>query len=745
MSERVWQKTACILCECNCGIEVQLGGDDGRSLIRFRGDKAHPSSQGYACEKAHRLNFYQSSKRRLTSPMRRREDGTYEAIDWDTAIREIAGRMLHVKKTWGGKSIFYYGGGSAGSHLSGVYASSFRSALGSHWRSSALAQEKTGLFYVTNRMFGAVPRSDVEHAEVAVFLGKNPWQSHSFPRARVTLKEIAKDPDRKLIVIDPVRTQTAAMADIHLQVRPGGDAWLMAAIVATIVEEELIDREFLSAHAVGLDETVAALRQVPIADFCERAGVPEAQVREAARVIGRASSVASVEDLGVNMNRHSTLVSYLHALCYTLTGNLGRPGSQYIWTPLVDMTKGSHDKRTPVVGARVISGLVPCNVIAEEILTDHPDRYRAMIVDATNPAHSLADSKRFREAMRSLEVSVVLDVAMTETARQADYVLACSSQFEKAEATFFNFDFPHNAFHLRQAMMEPTPGTLPEAEIYARLCEAIGELTKEDLAPLHAAASQGRDVYMATFAGHVMGNPRLSGMAPVIAYRTLGPTLPKGLEGGAVVWGLALRAAMSHSDSLKRAGYEGAPPVQAAKLFDAIIENRSGVVFAVDDWDAVIKRVRTPDGKIHLYLDDLVEALAGLRTEREVRDEQWPFVLSAGERRSFTANTVIRDPEWRKHDRDGALRINPADAASLGVDTGDTLRLTTRRGSANVTVEVTDTMQPGHVSLPNGMGLEPEDKAVALNELTSLEDRDPFVGTPWHKHVRARLERVTAN
>jgi len=88
-----WQSTACILCECNCGVEVQLGGEDGRHLVKVRGDDAHPASKGYACEKAHRLDFYQNGPHRLTKPLRRRGDGSFEEIDWDTAIAEVAARF----------------------------------------------------------------------------------------------------------------------------------------------------------------------------------------------------------------------------------------------------------------------------------------------------------------------------------------------------------------------------------------------------------------------------------------------------------------------------------------------------------------------------------------------------------------------------------------------------------------------------------------------------------------------------
>src|SRR5258706_11228925 len=112
MSE--WKPTACILCECNCGLEVQLGGADDRHLVKLRGDKRHPSSQGYACEKPHRLDHYQHGRDRVTSPLRRRADGTFEPIDWDTAIREVATRLAAIRDTHGGDSIFYYGGGRPG-------------------------------------------------------------------------------------------------------------------------------------------------------------------------------------------------------------------------------------------------------------------------------------------------------------------------------------------------------------------------------------------------------------------------------------------------------------------------------------------------------------------------------------------------------------------------------------------------------------------------------------------------------
>ena len=245
----------------------------------------------------------------------------------------------------------------------------------------------------------------------------------------------------------------------------------------------------------------------------------------------------------------------------------------------------------------------------------------------------------------------------------------------------------------------------------------------------------------------VMTDPKLSHQAPVILYRTLGPTLPEELREGAVLFGLAFRYAMQFGPLLERAGFTGHPGQVAASLFQAILDSPSGLVFAVAEWDAVMGRVGTTDGRIHLALDDLLAEAERLKAPPSEQEGEYPFVLSAGERRSFTANTIIRDPSWRNKDAEGALRMSPDDARRLGVASGQRVRVVTRRGAAEVDVSVTDTMQAGHLSLPNGLGVDYADGrrvGVAPNELTRAEDRDPFVGTPWHKFVPARVERIEA-
>ncbi len=757
-----WHQSACILCESNCGIEIRLGTIDGEELsptagrrfVRIRGDKAHPGSKGYTCEKALRLDHYQNGGGRITSPLRRREDGTYEEIDWDTAIREIAVGFKKVRENFGGESIVYYGGGGQGNHLGGAYSGATLRALGSKFKANALSQEKTGEFWVNGKMLGTMVRGDFANTEVALFVGKNPWQSHGMPHARTTLKEIAKDPNRAIIVIDPRVSETAEIADIHLQVRPGSDAWCLAALSAIISQENLLHAAWLNDHATGVNEIRKELETIDVSAFAARCGVDEELLRQAARRIASAQSVAVFEDLGVQMSIHSTLNSYLEKLVWLLTGNFAKPGTQYSSSSLVSIARGGGAEKkpgapanvSPVVGARIISGLIPCNVIPDEILTDHPKRYRAMLVESGNPAHSLADSQRMREALQSLELLVVIDVAMTETARLAHYVLPAASQFEKWEATFFNFEFPQNVFHLRRPILDALPGTLPEPEIHARLVEALGAINDNDYAPLRAAAAQGREAYANAFFAATAANPVLGELAPIVLYRTLGPTLPDGAASAAILWGASHRCAMGYPESVKRAGFTGEGLEPGEKLFDAILSSPSGVTFTIDEWDDVWRRVKTADGKVQLVVDELLPDLRSLSDPDQLaqpsNDAAFPLVLSAGERRSFTANTIFRDNSWRKKDADGALRVSAVDADRFGLVDGGRARLSTERATVEVTIEVNAMMREGHISLPNGMGVGTSDDArgTAPNELTSTGHRDRIAGTPFHKHVPARIE-----
>ena len=251
----------------------------------------------------------------------------------------------------------YYGGGGQGNHLGGVYGSATLKALGVRYRANAISQEKTGEVLVMGKMFGTPLRGDFEHCEVAWFVGKNPWISHGIPHARTTLKAIAADPepgddrdrpeghrdrgDGRLPPPGPVRPRRMADRRHGRRARRRGPGRPRLA----------------RPPCSGVEPVLAALGEIPISRYCEISGVDETLVRAATRRIAAAASVAVFEDLGVQMNRHSTLVSYLEKLVWLLTGNLAIPGGQYAMSSLGNLLRMSRaeldtEHRTGVAGRR---------------------------------------------------------------------------------------------------------------------------------------------------------------------------------------------------------------------------------------------------------------------------------------------------------------------------------------------------------------------------------------------------------
>ncbi len=754
--------TACNLCFVNCGLKIKVGGENNRDIIKVMGDKDHPMSKGYICNKAARINFYQNSDARLKSPMRRKADGSYEQIDWDTAISEIAEKLGNIRDTHGGERIFYYGGGAQGDHLGGAYAQALRSALGIRYKGNAISQEKTGLAWVMSRMVGGPVHSAVHYAKVAMFVGKNPFMSNGMHEARPFLRAIAKDEGRKLIVVDPRRTETADYADIHLAVKPGRDAWCMAAIVAYMVQNNLLPLDWIARHTEGFEQVSSAFGAIHIDAFADFCGIPASQIAEVAELIAGAESFALEEDIGIQMAPHSTLVTYLNFLTSILTGNFGKPGGMDVTTSLAEVVPSDRTpvdekdynvgrKTLPVTGAPIVSGLYPGAFLAEEILNDDPQRPRAIFIESSNPVHSLPESQKLRNAIRSLDCSVSIDIAMTETAMVCDYVLPAASNYEKYSATFFPNNYPANIFHLRPPVFTPEENTLPEAEIHARIIDALQPFSSDELSLLAEAGKKGIDTYKQVFFEQMMANPKITKMISYVLYKTLGPALGEDKKAASAIWGLCQMYIMKHPKAAARAGFEGENA--GTDLFTAILDRPEGAIIGVSEHKESFDRLAHPDKKLRLVIAELLDELAVLSDLKPLLDtsEQYPFSLVAGARRAYTANCAIRDPRWIKGKQAFALTIHPDDATRLSLNDGDTVVLETEAGKTNATLALDDRMHLGTLSIPNGQGMSFTDKegndfevGVFANELTSVKYRDKFMGTPFHKFVPARVSLMAS-
>ena len=248
-----------------------------------------------------------------------------------------------------------------------------------------------------------------------------------------------------------------------------------------------------------------------------------------------------------------------------------------------------------------------------------------------------------------------------------------------------------------------------------------------------------------------MANPHWGPYLQYVVYRTLGAVLPAGSESCAGYWLLAQRFAAENPAAVARAGFVGQGLELGNNLFEGLINARSGVVFSTSDIVDCFSELGFADNKVRLAVGEMLDEVETLASLKDLvpSDPALPLLLAAGERRAYTANTIVRDPGWIKKKTVIALAVNPADAQSCGVIEGDEVRLTTQAGSVIVPITIDDRMMQGTLSLPNGLGLlYPDDSGrdvaigVSPNELTTTGLRDKFLGTPLHKHVPARIEAV---
>jgi anaerobic selenocysteine-containing dehydrogenase len=750
-------RTACILCSRNCGLTVEI--ENGR-FTRIRGDDAHPGSKGYICQKAARLAYYQSHDDRLRLPLKRQADGSFVRVGWDEALNDIARRLLAIRDAHGGDAFAFFGGGGQGNHLGSAYSRQLLAAMRSRYAYNALAQEKTGDFWVNGRLFGSQQchtTEDVEHADYVLIIGANPFQAHGIPNARDTLRAIQKDPRRTMVIIDPRRTETARYADIHLQLRPGTDAYLMSAMLAIILREGMHDREFLARHCTGFEAVEKELLAIPVEDYVRRADVPLADVERVARGFAAARAACVRVDLGTQHTLHTTLNGYLEKLLYLVTGNFGRKGGNNLHSWFLPIIGNTDERRSPAGKTlkltahhrmRPIAGIYPPNILPDEIEHAGEDRVRAVFVDSSNPLMTMADTQAYERAFAKLELLVVVDVAMTETARLAHYVLPAASQFEKWEATGFNLEFPENAFHLRHPLFPPLGESLPEPEIYTRLLEKMDALPKRlpllKLIARWEPNASAHLAYMGALAATLSRHKAWMPFAASVLYRTLGETLPAQAAAAAPLLPLAIQYARRHHGAVLRAGHRGNRLTLGTALFRAVIERRAGTVMSRHEWEDTWSLIETPDGRIHLAIPEMFEELRALKSETPPGVD-YPFILMAGERRSYNANQIYRDPAWRKVDPHGAMRMHPEDARVLQVAEGGWVRCRSATGEIEAVVEIDDSVRRGTVTLPHGYGMRFRDGVPIgpeINRLTSGAHCDPLTKTPYHKYVPVRLAAV---
>lgn len=740
-----WRKTGCVLCAQNCGIEVLV--EEGR-MVKVKADRDNPRSEGYICRKGLNVIYHQYPKDRLSEPLKRAGDH-FESISWDQAVAEIAGKIRKLVDRYGPRALAYMGASAQGGHSEGAFGLGLLEGMGSKYFYNSAGQEFSGSWWVDGRVLGkqylhAIP--DERHAEMLVGWGWNGMQSHQMPQAPKVLRRFSKDPDRLLVVIDPRKSETAAIADIHLPVRPGADALLMKAMIAIILDEGWENSVYIHQHVEGFDRVRSWFQGFDARDAVRVCELDFDEVRRLCRLMTTRRWCIH-PDLGIYMGRSSTLNSYLMAILMAACGVYGVPGGNIINGMVAPL--GRHaDERDPQTWRTATTHLPPAAagsfppaVMPEEILSDHPERLRAVLVSACNPLRSYPDTTAYEEAFGALDLLVVSDIVMSETARLAHYVLPCRSHYESWDTTFFQWNWPEIYFQLRRPIVDPPGQCLEAGQIYTRLADSLG-LIPPIPDNLRKAAEGDRLGFGAALMTWAAKEPAALSRMPFVLAKTLGGAWDS--ANLALIWGMLMTAPKAFREHAARAGFAPGPD-QGDRIFQAVRDNPQGLWVGKLDENKPMDGIKTPSGRIEVYIAELeaqVRALDGSSEALNLRlPAEFPLILNAGRHMSYNANTLMRNPEWNRGKRACTVAMNPADAEALGLTDGRQVRVTTQSGSEAGELEVTDQVRRGTVLIPHGFGLiyDGEVYGINVNRLTKNSHRDPL-GTPLHRYVPCRVE-----
>ena len=665
--------TFCRICEVYCGMIATV--EDGR-ITRLRPDDDHVVSKGYACPKGLAAHHVTHDPDRVLHPMKK-VDGGWQRIGWEQAIGEIAARLNAIRHAHGPDAIALYTGNPAGySYSHRIAASNWIAAIGSRNGYGAGSQDNLADFLAAKFLYGAYflqPVPDVERTRFLLVVATNPVVSQGtlvhMADAKARLRDV-RARGGKVVVVDPRRTETARLASEHLFIRPDTDVFLLLAMTHVILAEGLEAREFLLRHVNGVDAVREAVRAFTPEVAAERTGIPADTIRRLAREFAAADGACAFGRVGCG--RFGTLAAWSLDLLNVVTGNLDRPGGAVFSEGLVDLVDvvarlgldGYGKHRSRVGDHPGVLGELPSGVLADEITTPGPGQIRALLVTAGNPVLSTANGPALAAAMRRLECTVALDFYMSETASLADYVLPCTTYFEREDFPIFHTQLMTEPYaHWTEPLIPPQGEAKTEWEIFALLSDAMGiPFLNSRVATWvrKALRLSGRDF-----------SPRWI----IDAMIRLGPYGDKYLP-----WrsGFSLAETARHPHGIR------------------LPEPATGVL---------ARKLRTPDRKVHLWNAELARELdrlhAGLEADDDVR-----FPLRLIGRRDIRSNNswLHNVPRLMRGERCRRLRVHPADATRLGLADGGRAVVRSRVSALEVEVRVTDEVMPGVVSLPHGWG-----------------------------------------
>jgi anaerobic selenocysteine-containing dehydrogenase len=677
-------KSDCIVCINSCGINAYV--EDGK-LVKVEGMKEHPVSEGVLCPRGKALPEWVYSEKRLRYPMKK-ADGKWERISWDDALDTIASKFKEIKEKYGAKALAVYTGSLGTENIElAAFAQRFRgvygtpnllSVEGNCFRSRIMARQMT---------FGGYPIEEPWNSKCILVLGTN-IDNSKITLATKIYKAIDKGTIEQVIVVDPKRIPLADKG-IHIKIRPGTDTALCLGMLNVIISEGLEDKEFVEKYTLGFDRLAEHVKQYPPEKVSGITWVPAEDIVKIARIFATTKPASIVPGTcSIDQHINGFQGNRIHAIMQAVTGNVDVPGG-WVSIPFIRLGDMRVTEISDPIGTREhplfrrfwgrVSPYGQQMLFADAVLNEDPYPIKALMVTGGNPAVTLPDSNRIREAMKALEFMVVSDLFKTETAELADIVLPACSFLEKGGVGYVygvTNCIPYAM--VRKKVIEPIGESWPDWKIWTEIGKRMGYgeffpwktedeivdfflkpsgLTREQLEKDHPEGDYYAEVH------YKQGR-----------YRT-----PSGkIE--------------LYSETLAENGYDPIPHH--------------------------IEPTRSPVSTPELY-------------------KKYPVILTTGARiPEYTHSQFRQVASMKKTAPEPLAEIHPATAKKYGVSDGDMMTVETVKGKVDFKAKTTEDLLPGIVSIPHGWG-----KANS-NLLTELDHRDPVTGYTEMKALLCRITKA---
>jgi formate dehydrogenase len=714
--------TFCRYCLAACGIEVTV--EDNR-VLKISPDKQNPHSWHDFCAKGRTAGQLVEHPRRILTPMRRVGDRYVEAT-WEEAMSDIAARMNAAIDADGPDAVGAYYGNPAGFSGSNViFMNAWMDAVGTRNRYAVGSVDQNAMHVVAEAMYGSMlmaPVSDIDNCDYFLLVGTNPAVSAwnwletvpgGWRRALDRQKQGAT-----LVVVDPVRTESADKADLHLAVRPGQDWALLLGLVKVVLDEGLEHRGDCTDLATGVADLRRLAADADLDDLAVRCGIDRPTIERVAREFAAAPGAMVVTRTGVSLHAAGTVAEWLGQVLNVITGRMDRPGGRRFERGYVDALRLAELAKTEphhsrLAGRPMISGAHALAELPDEILTPGPGQIRALLINSGNPVISGPDGAKLDRALASLDLLVVIDFVQRESHRHADWLLPAAHWLERDDLLAFTSSMHDEPFvQFGRKVVQPPDGVREEWRIFTDLALAMNR-------PLFGARGMN---------GFVRATRRAAAL-----------TGRAGMEFGPH-W-------------INRIVVATARKINGRKLkWRDVVASPHGLVLGPREFGHFREALRTPDKRVHVappeFLTRARELLSG---PPPAVPDGYPFQLG-NRRHRHSMNSWLNElpglhPSGKRHE----VVIHPDDAARLGVTTGDRVRVFSPVGAIELEAAVDDRPRRGLVIVDHGWGSRifdprggtaPQAFGVNRNLLVDGAALDPLSQTSTLSETYVGIERI---